>query len=37
MSYISKGRVTVFLLKLNDEMRLRARQVLQMAGRYPTR
>jgi len=32
-----EGRVTVFLLKLNDEMRLHARQILQLAGWYPTR
>lgn len=31
------GRVTVFLLKLNAEMRLRARRALLAAGRYPHR
>ncbi len=29
------GRVTVFVLKLNDEIRLRARRALLAAGRYP--
>ena len=29
------GRVTVFVLQLNDPMRLRARQGLLAAGRYP--
>ncbi|HVU09859.1 MAG TPA: HNH endonuclease signature motif containing protein [Phototrophicaceae bacterium] len=31
----AEGRVTVFVLKLNDEMRLRAREALLKAGRYP--
>ena len=31
----AEGRVTVFVLKLNDELRLRARQALIEAGRYP--
>lgn len=30
-----QGRVTVFVLKLNDEIRLRARQALLEAGAYP--
>jgi CRISPR/Cas system Type II protein with McrA/HNH and RuvC-like nuclease domain len=30
-----EARVTVFVLKLNDEMRVRARQALLRAGRYP--
>lgn len=30
-----EGRVTVFVLKLNDEMRMNARQSLIVAGRYP--
>jgi len=30
-----EGRVTVFLLQLNDEMRIRERRVLIDAGRYP--
>ena len=30
-----EGRVTVFILKLNDELRLRARQALLDVGRYP--
>lgn len=30
-----EGRVTVFVLKLNDEMRVQARQALMVAGRYP--
>lgn len=29
------GRVTVFVLKLNDEMRIRTRQVLIAAGQFP--
>jgi hypothetical protein len=29
------GRVTVFVLQLNDELRLRARAALLDAGRYP--
>jgi hypothetical protein len=29
-----EGRVTVFVLKLNDEIRVRARQALIAAGRY---
>jgi hypothetical protein len=32
-----QGRVTVFVLKLNDELRLRARQALIAAGHYPPR
>ncbi|MBZ0307763.1 MAG: HNH endonuclease [Anaerolineae bacterium] len=31
----AEGRVTVFVLKLNDEIRIRARQALIEAGRYP--
>ena len=31
----AEGRVTVFVLQLNDELRLRARQALLEAGRYP--
>ena len=31
-----EGRVTVFLLHLNDENRVRERQVLLEAGRYPS-
>lgn len=31
----AEGRVTVFVLKLNDEIRLRARYALSVAGRYP--
>ena len=31
----AEGRVTVFLLKLNDEMRLRSRRILVGVGRYP--
>ena len=31
----SVGRVTVFVLKLNDEIRVRARRALLQAGRYP--
>lgn len=30
-----EGRVTIFVLKLNDEIRVRARQSLIEAGRYP--
>jgi hypothetical protein len=30
-----EGRVTVFLLKLNDEIRLLARRILVGVGRYP--
>lgn len=30
-----EGRVTVFVLKLNDEIRVRARQVLLEVGQYP--
>lgn len=30
-----EGRVTVFVLRLNNEMRIRARRVLIDAGRYP--
>ncbi|NJL54062.1 HNH endonuclease [bacterium] len=30
-----EGRVTVFVLKLNDELRVRARQALLEAGQYP--
>jgi hypothetical protein len=30
----AEGRVTVFVLKLNDELRVRARQALIVAGRY---
>ena len=30
-----EGRVTVFVLKLNDELRIRARRALIDAGRYP--
>lgn len=30
-----EGRVTVFVLNLNDEIRIRARQALLEAGRYP--
>lgn len=30
-----EGRVTVFVLKLNDEIRVRARQALLEAGQYP--
>ncbi len=30
-----EGRVTVFVLKLNDELRIRARRALMNAGRYP--
>lgn len=30
------GRVTAFVLQLNDELRLRARTALLRAGRYPT-
>ena len=30
-----EGRVTAFVLKLNDEIRLRARQALSDAGVYP--
>jgi hypothetical protein len=30
-----QGRVTVFLLKLNDELRIRARQSLMEIGHYP--
>jgi hypothetical protein len=30
-----EGRVTVFVLKLNDEIRLRTRQALMLVGRYP--
>jgi hypothetical protein len=30
-----EGRVTVFILKLNDELRIRARRALIEAGRYP--
>ncbi|PJF32423.1 MAG: hypothetical protein CUN52_01730 [Phototrophicales bacterium] len=30
-----EGRVTVFLLKLNDQIRLRARRILVGVGRYP--
>ena len=30
-----EGRVTVFVLNLNDEIRVRARQALLEAGRYP--
>ena len=30
-----EGRVTAFVLKLNDEIRVRARQVLLEAGQYP--
>jgi hypothetical protein len=30
-----EGRVTVFVLKLNDEIRVRARRALLQAGRYP--
>jgi hypothetical protein len=30
-----EGRVTVFVLRLNDEIRIRARQALINAGRYP--
>lgn len=29
------GRVTVFVLKLNDELRVRSRRALITAGRYP--
>lgn len=31
----SYGRVTVFILKLNDEIRIRARRALYEAGLYP--
>ena len=31
----STGRVTAFVLRLNDEFRTRQRAVLQAAGRYP--
>ena len=31
----AEGRVTVFVLKLNDEIRLRAREALLKAGHYP--
>jgi hypothetical protein len=31
----SEGRATVFVLKLNDEMRVRSRLALLEAGRYP--
>ena len=31
----SVGRVTVFVLNLNDEIRVRARMALLQAGRYP--
>ncbi len=30
-----EGRVTVFVLNLNDEIRVRARRALTKAGRYP--
>jgi hypothetical protein len=30
-----EGRVTVFILKLNDELRIRTRRALIEAGRYP--
>jgi hypothetical protein len=30
-----EGRVTVFVLNLNDEIRVRARRALLEAGRYP--
>ncbi len=30
-----QGRITVFVLKLNDEIRVRARQMLMKAGTYP--
>jgi hypothetical protein len=30
-----EGRVTVFILRLNDELRIRARRALIEAGRYP--
>jgi hypothetical protein len=31
----AEGRVTVFVLKLNDEIRIRVRQALIEAGHYP--
>ena len=31
----AEGRVTAFVLKLNDEIRVRARQSLLEAGKYP--
>lgn len=31
----AQGRVTVFVLKMNSETRLRERQALLIAGRYP--
>jgi hypothetical protein len=31
-----EGRVTVFVLKLNDPIRVRARQALIEGGRYPS-
>ena len=31
----AEGRVTAFVLKLNDEIRVRARQGLLEAGKYP--
>ncbi|MEL6524296.1 MAG: HNH endonuclease signature motif containing protein [Chloroflexota bacterium] len=31
----AKGRVTVFVLKLNEPIRFRARQALSISGRYP--
>ena len=33
----ARGRVTVYILKLNDETRIRARQALADSGRYPLR
>lgn len=35
MPLSSEGRVTVFVLNLNDETRVRARSALRRAGRYP--
>ncbi|MBK8025087.1 MAG: HNH endonuclease [Chloroflexi bacterium] len=35
VSLTSSGRVTVFVLKLNDEIRLRARRALIATGNYP--
>ncbi|MCB9451279.1 MAG: HNH endonuclease [Anaerolineaceae bacterium] len=32
-----EGRVTVFVLKLNDEIRVRAHQALLEAGKYPAK
>jgi hypothetical protein len=32
-----EGRVTVFILKVNDESRVQERRMLQKAGRYPSK